>query len=213
MANLCLTSCGQSNSNPPVSFYDPCATYSRDAGIQHLIYFPCDYQWTNILDPVEWAAMKTAGQVQLSPKSKFTKSVTAGASYETDDCGGVEQENDVWNMAVETYYADPDLADASYHRELVARKDSLHFIWVTCSGDFYVNDEWFVEILDKTVNGGAATVSGSTPGFKVGFSEKPTESPSTNNAKKSSWKYTLQWETASDHYPVKLPGVLAAIAA
>jgi hypothetical protein len=140
---VCAAACAVS---VPPAYTAGCGVTQRQGGVHRLVFIACDYTFTDITDPAEWAQAITDGDVVISgallgqkPKGTATKKKTSSCAPEA--VVGYER-----SITAQDFNADPnyDLGgiaatyrDFAFWNTLMQNSAKYKFGFVTCDQRFY----------------------------------------------------------------------------
>lgn len=168
MGLLCTTTCG----TPPklsLNYWDCTDENFREAGANHFILHTCNVAWTDLLNPTEWTTKATAGDVEISMPGIVTINEPEFTEVQVLGCGDTKVFDITYLIDFETYFADDALTDWTYWSTLFQRSNLYRITFLDCSGAFWMEPDWAVEVR----TGAPATIAGSNPGFSFDVTKPP----------------------------------------
>jgi hypothetical protein len=203
MSLICSTACGDVTVQK--SYYDCTDEFVRGFGASHFILLDCAEEFTDILDPTEWAAKITANTVHISPPGILTVGAPTSDVYQRNGCGRESLGRLTYQVDFQTYEAEADLGDWRYWNFLFRRAHQLKIILLDCEGNFYMDNNWAAAIL---IGSAPLTIAGESPGYD--FSVTVAPHIAEGEADKAQWVTQFQIKTPDLMGMALLPGVAAA---
>lgn len=207
MSLLCAANCQTIVEDVPINYHDIClGDILRKAGWKQFVLVKCNLQFTDVLDPAEWATHLAAGDVGVSPEGTLNFNPPAQASFPIDGCGRTAPDETSLLIDYFTYQTKEDLSDFVYWKSFFRRAASFRIMPVDCNGIFYVSDNFATAIAA----GSPATVAGESPGLEFSVPQIPIPLAGAN-PNFVSWTTQIQIDIVDVPCGVYLPGVLDAL--
>lgn len=201
---LCTTSCvGLPLPNP----LNECDLAPQVTTGEFFIFLSCDYQFTDIANPVEWAAAIASGDVTVTPDGFFGKPLPAQTNFDIS-CARKHQVQEGQQFVFESSLTvQATQEDQIFYKDLRAGASNFKVIPVICNSDgtheFLIQDEY----LEDT------SVPGESPGFDFSWIVPPDYIITSGLNNLFSWNFTLQIPVPGIVCRRDLPGVYAALKA
>lgn len=203
-ALLCPTNCG--TIADALARYDDCATdVFREFGANHFIIQKCDYEWTDMLSTVEWAAAVVSNDIQISPAGILTINAPTVETFQMEGCGREATGKLTYTVDFTTYQTDAALADYQYWRNLFKNARSYRIFFVDCNQIFFLEEEWAIELEGVA----PATVAGGNPGFEFSLPAPPRWEAGENEYGR--WAVQFSIKTANLMGQALIPGAYATL--
>lgn len=133
-----------------------------DTGVS-FAFIACDYQFTDITDPVEWLAAIGTNDIVIMPKGFWSKALPAQTAFDVS-CGEVFNSQLGDDFDYKGYKIDAATStDQAFLKTIRNGYRQYRVIPITCNGFFYLDDAYLTAI----------TVAGQSPGFKFSWITPP----------------------------------------
>ena len=140
---LCATSCAV---DVPVFPNAGCEIETRKSGIQYLGLIKCDYVFSDITDPTEWATAVAANQVHITTEGIGAKPETTKVSQKLSSCRPEQKVGETHTVTFRTYGVDTAAnTDYAIHNTAKNNLGAYRLFWVGCDGLFYVHPDYASE--------------------------------------------------------------------
>lgn len=203
---LCADDCGAASSDVPSNYHDPCASETRDFGVNQFGLIKCDYEFTDITDTAEWTAAVGTSDIGLMPQGITTFNAPSQNTFPVESCGRELPEEAEIDIDFATYWVDSTLLDFDYWSTIFSGFTGWNLFWIDCNGIWFFTDNW----VDAINNDPApVTVADESPGFAFSI----TQTPIAVEGEGGLWQWQMQFRIKSNTV-IKgtfLPGVIAAI--
>lgn len=204
MALLCPTNCGDPGAI--AARYDDCSEdVTREYGFNHFILVKCDYEFTDILDPTEWGAAVTAGDILISPAGTLTIAAPTQDTIEAEGCGRTIPGKLTYQVDFYTYQVAADLSDWAYWNDFFNYYPGWRIMFLDCNGFFYIDNAW-PGVIGL---GSPATIAGETPGMEFSVTQPPRWE--AGDGRLGRWAVQFEIKTKKIMGVAALPGVPAVL--
>lgn len=119
---------------------------TRKGGISRVGLLTCDYVFTDITDPLEWAAAQTANDVHLLPIGIGSKPETSKTNLKLAACEPEQLVGETHTLPFRTYQTDGTaLTDFAAHNTARQNMGAFRLFWIGCDGLFYFHPDYATE--------------------------------------------------------------------
>lgn len=195
MSLLCVGACATDELPPAV---DPCTLAPLKTSGLSFIFIECGYQFTDITDTVEWAALIAADDAVAAPPGFWGSPLPAQTNFDIS-CGKKFQAQEGKQFVYTGSEINiTDLSDQTFWKTIRDNNKSYRVLPVTCDGQFSIEDSY----------ASAVTVLGESPGFEFSWIVPPDWVVVEGENNLMTWQTTLQIPAAGIVCRRYLPGVL-----
>jgi len=170
-------------------------TTNKNTG-EFLVFMRCDYQFSDITDPVDWAAAIFAGDVVVSPPGFFSKALPAQTSTDVA-CNVTVQTQQGQEIVYRTGLVLSDLSDQAFWKTLRDNPQHYRVMGLLCDGQFMLEESYLSVI----------TVANVSPGFVFSWIVPPDYVVAEGNDQLIQWNATLLLRTPGIICRRFLPGI------
>ena len=140
---LCNTACAVA---VPKFLEAGCQIETRPSGISYLGFIKCDYVFTDITDPVEWAAAVAADEAHITTEGIGSKPETTKTTLKLGACRSEQLVGETHTVPFRTYAVDTaTLTDFDIHSDVRDNIEAFRAFWIGCDGLFYMHPDFATE--------------------------------------------------------------------
>lgn len=200
MSSLCATACCPTTTAPPVA-YATCNRTTRKIGVKRFGLVKCDYAFTDVTDPAEWATAISNGDIQWSPLGNLAINAPTQTVIPLNACGDKITTTPEYLLDYKTLLVAEDDSDFTYFQNVTEGAGAFKLFWIDCNGLFYFPNSAVDAIAGATVALGAANLS-------IGFDYSITQTPyQANNNDLAEWTMQMSITQTGVLKGIELAGV------
>ena len=197
MSLLCSTCTpGALPSNPDICSF----TSLQDTG-DSFVFLKCDYQFTDITDPVEWTAAIASGDVVIAPHGFWAKAAPSQTSFDVSCSETVTTQQGSEYVYNTNSVEASTLAEQDFWKTIRDGFQNYLVIPVTCAGVFIIDDSYIV----------LPTVVGASPGQSFYYTQPPDWTLDAGRDQLTGWTMSLVIPKGGIDCRRYLPGVKAVL--
>jgi hypothetical protein len=202
MSLLCVPC--DTQASPPVRYQD-CEIETRKFGFSKFVIIPCDFEFDDVTDPLEWEAGITAEDIGVSPDGILVIAEPDVTSFAATGCGLQLVGEIAYNLTFTTYATKKDLSDHAYWKEFFKNSQQFRIIPIDCNGIFYLSSP-FVDFINDQSSSNATAIVGNSAAHEFSVTSPPTWIEGEGG--KGQWSVTMQVISSDILTGVYLPGVV-----